>query len=39
MYAAIDCLIDKLDRQVLRHKDRVKNHVRDPLKHQPAQTQ
>jgi putative sigma-54 modulation protein len=24
MYAAIDCLIDKLDRQVLRHKDRVK---------------
>src|SRR5713101_8337139 len=22
MYAAIDCLIDKLDRQVLRHKER-----------------
>lgn len=34
MYAAIDCLIDKLDRQVLRHKDRVKNHAREPLKHQ-----
>jgi putative sigma-54 modulation protein len=34
MYAAIDGLIDKLDRQVKRHKDRVKNHVRDPLKHQ-----
>jgi putative sigma-54 modulation protein len=34
MYAAIDSLIDKLDRQVLRHKDRVKNHVREPLKHQ-----
>ena len=38
MYAAIDCLIDKLDRQVLRHKDRVKNHVREPIKHQPEQT-
>ncbi len=37
MYAAIDCLIDKLDRQVLRHKDRVKNHLREPLKHQAAQ--
>ncbi len=37
MYAAIDCLIDKLDRQVLRHKDRVKNHLRAPLKHQAAQ--
>lgn len=34
MYAAIDSLIDKLDRQVLRHKDRVKNHAREPLKHQ-----
>lgn len=37
MYAAIDCLIDKLDRQVLRHKDRVKNHAREPLKHQEVQ--
>jgi len=26
MYAAIDGLIDKLDRQVLRHKEKVKNH-------------
>jgi putative sigma-54 modulation protein len=34
MYAAIDLLMDKLDRQVLRHKDRVKTHTRDPLKHQ-----
>jgi putative sigma-54 modulation protein len=39
MYAAVDNLIDKLDRQVLRHKDRVKNHVRDPLKHQTTQSQ
>jgi putative sigma-54 modulation protein len=37
MYAAIDNLMDKLDRQVLRHKDRVKNHAREPLKHQTVQ--
>jgi putative sigma-54 modulation protein len=39
MYAAIDLLMDKLDRQVLRHKDRVKTHTRDPLKHQQVQSQ
>jgi putative sigma-54 modulation protein len=39
MYAAIDGLMDKLDRQVLRHKDRVRNHVREPLKHQTEQQQ
>jgi putative sigma-54 modulation protein len=39
MYAAIDGLMDKLDRQVLRHKDRVRNHVREPLKHQAEQQQ
>jgi putative sigma-54 modulation protein len=26
MYAAIDQLMDKLDRQVLRHKDRLQDH-------------
>jgi len=26
MYAAIDSLIDKLDRQVIRHKEKVKRH-------------
>ena len=26
LYAAIDALADKLDRQVLRHKDKVQNH-------------
>lgn len=26
MYAAIDTLVDKLDRQVLRHKDRMRSH-------------
>jgi putative sigma-54 modulation protein len=36
MYAAIDLLVDKLDRQVVRHKDRVQGHQHDALKHQPA---
>ncbi|HPE79801.1 MAG: ribosome-associated translation inhibitor RaiA [Chromatiaceae bacterium] len=26
MYAAIDSLVDKLDRQVIRHKEKVKSH-------------
>lgn len=26
MYAAIDCLIDKLDRQVIKHKEKQKKH-------------
>lgn len=26
LYAAIDGLIDKLDRQVLKHKDKIQNH-------------
>lgn len=34
MYAAIDAMIDKLDRQVLRHKDRIKDHSVDALKRQ-----
>jgi len=32
LYASIDAMMDKLDRQVLRHKDRVKNHAHTPLK-------
>jgi putative sigma-54 modulation protein len=36
LYASIDAMMDKLDRQVLRHKDRVKNHAHTPLKHQDA---
>jgi putative sigma-54 modulation protein len=39
MYAAIDMLIDKLDRQVLRHKDRIKDHTADALKRQQATQQ
>ena len=26
MYAAIDMLVDKLDRQILKHKEKLKNH-------------
>jgi len=32
LYAAIDTLMDKLDRQVMRHKDRVQNHHHDSPK-------
>ena len=33
MYAAIDTLIDKLDRQVLRHKEKTRDHQREGIKH------
>lgn len=33
LYAAIDLLIDKLDRQVIRHKDKIQDHKHDPVKH------
>jgi putative sigma-54 modulation protein len=29
LYAAIDALTDKLDRQVLKHKEKVSDHARD----------
>ncbi len=32
MYAAIDTLIDKVDRQVLRYKEQLQNHQHEPLK-------
>ena len=35
LYAAIDTLIDKLDRQVMKHKDRVQNHNHEAIKHLP----
>ena len=37
MYGAIDILTDKLDRQVLKHKEKNSNHhkVNGALKHQP----
>lgn len=32
LYAAVDELVDKLDRQVVRHKDRVQDHHHDASK-------
>lgn len=34
MYAAIDVLVDKLDRQILKHKRKVQAHPHTALKHQ-----
>lgn len=39
MYAAIDLLADKLDRQVLRHKDKITNHSHVAMKKQPVETE
>lgn len=33
MYAAIDEMMDKLDRQVLKHKDKMRGHHHDAIKH------
>ncbi len=33
MYASIDQLMDKLDRQVVRHKDRLQDHHHTGIKH------
>ena len=35
LYAAIDTLVDKLDRQVMKYKDKVQQHGHDPIKHLP----
>jgi len=35
LYAAIDILIDKLDRQVLKYKTRVQDHQHEALKRMP----
>ncbi|WP_374339502.1 ribosome hibernation-promoting factor, HPF/YfiA family [Methyloversatilis sp.] len=37
MYATLDALIDKLDRQVLKHKEKSGEHSREALKHQTAE--
>ncbi len=37
LYAAIDTLMDKLDRQVMRYKDRLHDHHHEGVKHQDAQ--
>jgi putative sigma-54 modulation protein len=33
LYAAIDGLVDKLDRQVLKHKSKIQDHKNEALKH------
>lgn len=38
LYAAIDAMIDKLDRQVLKHKEHVKSHHNEPLKRQDLES-
>ena len=35
MYAAIDMLTDKLDRQIIKHKEKNNNHRNEALKKQP----
>jgi putative sigma-54 modulation protein len=35
LYAAIDTLIDKLDRQVMKYKGKVQQHGHDAIKHLP----
>jgi len=38
LYAAIDAMIDKLDRQVVKHKEKTYDHGREALKRQSAET-
>ena len=33
LYAAIDTLIDKLDRQVIKHKDKIQGHAHESVKY------
>lgn len=39
LYAAIDQLMDKLDRQVVKHKGKKANHNHDSLKHHNLESQ
>ena len=36
LYAAIDLMMDKLDRQIIKHKDKAFSHPHDAIKRQPA---
>ena len=38
MYAAIDAMTDKLDRQVIKYKHKMQGHGHDALKHQTIET-
>ena len=33
MYAAVDSLVDKLDRQIVKHKEKLKDHHQGDVKH------
>ncbi|KND55843.1 Ribosome hibernation protein YhbH [Candidatus Paraburkholderia kirkii] len=33
MYAAIDLMVDKLDRQVIKHKDKIQGHVHEAVEY------
>ena len=35
LYAAIDALVDKLDRQVIKYKSKLQDHQHDAIKHMP----
>jgi len=37
MYAAIDLMMDKLDRQIIKHKQKSFSHPHDAIKRQPAE--
>jgi putative sigma-54 modulation protein len=37
MYAAIDVLVDKVDRQIIKHKSKVQAHPHEALKHLPEE--
>jgi len=39
LYAAIDLLADKLDRQIIKYKDKVQSHPHDALKRLPDEKQ
>ena len=39
LYAAIDSLIDKLDRQVMKYKNKVQDHNHQAIKHMPEEEQ
>jgi putative sigma-54 modulation protein len=35
LYAAVDLLVDKLDRRIIKYKDSIQAHPRESLKHRP----
>ena len=37
LYAAIDTLVDKLDRQMVKHKEKISTHSNEGIKRQPSE--